>query len=205
MAFGIELAALPVTHVAGPVDGGQQRIVGTYSFEFGEIAAFGRIGPGADHLQHARPGRAAPKFELQLSAAQLPKFEFAKVVTGPLEVHDPQVGGADGGGYLRQVFAHQLILQGARASGHHHPFAGKQSRGDIGKRLAGSGAGFNHQDLLVGNRIGDRGRHLRLAGARLEPAPQGSGDGAARRKERRQGLAQGVARWLRGRRRVLGS
>ncbi len=65
-----------------------------------------------------------------------------------------------------QIPAKELILQGLSPGGHHSPHARGQQRHQISKRLANARAGFHHQMLAHGQRIGDgvRHGHLGLAG-----------------------------------------
>ena len=62
----------------------------------------------------------------------------------------------------------ELILERARASRDDHVSAREQCRDEIRKRLAGAGAGFDHQGLECCERLANAASHLELLGTRCK-------------------------------------
>jgi hypothetical protein len=74
----------------------------------------------------------------------------------------------------------KLILQGLRAGRDNRLAAGEQRRNEVGKRLAGAGAGFDHEFSVFLEGFRHRFRHESLTRARLksrEVTPERTGMG----------------------------
>ena len=97
----------------------------------------------------------------------------------------------------RDVLEEDLLLQVLRAGGDQHALAAEDGGNEIGERLAGAGAGFGEEHAALLEDARDGGRHLDLAGARLE-VRHAAGERAGRRKRFGDGL-----RKIGGRRRAV--
>jgi len=86
-----------------------------------------------------------------------------------------------------QVLVEELVLQGLGAGGNDHLAARGQGRHQIGKGLAGAGAGFGDEHRLFPDGRGDARRHLHLLATHMKTG-NGGGQRAFGRKSRSQGI-----------------
>ncbi|MNM58039.1 hypothetical protein D3C81_692610 [compost metagenome] len=159
------LRALPRTHheaivperavgaeavVHGRGDHGQQRGIVGQPIQFGDIAVLGAPGPGHDALELRHLLVAG---EAWLTAC-LVKPVAAQVIGTPLQQRGAMAH-AQRGAHARQIAVIQLVLQRTGAGGDNGLQARQQCRHQIGKRLAGAGAGFGEQHIALLDRLGD--------------------------------------------------
>ena len=141
----------------------QRRILGQLG-KFGAIATLRRLRPGMDRLQLADLLTVAE----MAFAARLFEAMQAKVIGAALEQGRGQ-GRAEHAAHTRQIAMEQLVLQRLGAGGDDHALARDHCRHQVGKGLAGAGAGLGNQGMAIIDRLGHGAGHDLLHLARHEP------------------------------------
>ena len=175
--------------------------------QLGDVAGLGARGPAA-HQGELRDFGAAAEAAFVDGAVEA---MTAQVVRAALEQRGLQAR-TEHFAHARQVAVEELVLQGLGPGRHDHAQPREQRRHQVGEGLAGAGAGFHDQLLVVGDRLLHRRRHALLHLARGEVRHAGGegavgskGDGGGRGLERfghRRKLAGqrpiGARRWTSG-------
>ena len=164
---------------------GFPRPVGRLEVETGPVPVRGLLGPirqprdlvaGAAGLL-SRSGRNQLALLRGGGRGQISELLEADVVRPALQHREPQRR-AQSSLQLGQVLVDELVLEGLGGGGYDRLLAAHRDGREVGHRLAGTGAGRDHQVpvLVEGNRHGFA--HLPLSGALL-PAARHGGDDAA--------------------------
>ncbi len=167
-AFVEERALAAQAVLGGRGDHGQQRGILGQRVQLCHVAQLGASGPG-DHALELRgllAGGMHATAQLRL-AAGLVQPVLAQVVGPALEQCRLQPG-TQGVAHARQVAVVELVLQRTGAGGDDGLHPRQQRRHQVGKGLAGAGAGLGQQHLAAFERFGDGSGQALLGLARDE-------------------------------------